>query len=185
MKNIQNRLFIITILFFVVGMIHISFSLIGILCFTIPFIQYNHYKDKVWCKYVCPRAGYFNRVISKINIGLKPPKWFNKVGFKNAVLIYFGINLFFVTMSTIMVSIGRISPIDQIRFLIMFPWPVELPQLLNFEVPLNLLHFSYRIYSMMLTSVIIGSLLGIVYRPRTWCTICPVNTLTTKSKVTE
>lgn len=180
MKNIQNQLFWITIIFFGVGMIHITFSIIGILCFTIPFILYFKYRKKLWCTSICPRAGYFNKVITKINIGLKPPRLFSKIGFKKAVVIYFGINLFFVTMSTIMVSLGRINPIEQVRFLIAFSLPIQLPQLLEISIGEPFIHLGYRLYSMMFTSVIIGSVLGIIYKPRTWCSICPVNTLTTK-----
>lgn len=178
MKNIQNQIFAVTLLFFVLGFIHISFSIVGFLCFIVPFIQYYKYKDKIWCKYVCPRAGYFNQVISKLNIGLKPPKFFSRLGVKKAVVIYFGANLFFVMMSTIMVSIGRIEPIEQIRFLILFPLPFNMPQLIDLLVMPPFTHLGYRVYSMMFSSVIIGSVLGIIYRPRTWCSICPVSTLT-------
>ena len=181
MKKIQNQLFWVTLLFFIIGMIHISFSIIGLLCFITPFIQYYLYKDKVWCKYVCPRAGYFNVIIAKINVGLKPPKLFTKIGFKKAVVIYFCINLFFITMSTIMVALGRINPIEEIRFLIAISVPLQLPQLLDLVLPGYLIHIGYRIYSMMFTSVVIGTIIGILYRPRTWCGICPVNTLTSKS----
>lgn len=180
MKNIQNQLFWITIAFFILGFIHISFALAGLICFIVPFIQYFKYKDKVWCKYVCPRAGYFRRIITKINLGKKPPKLFMKKGMKKAVVIYFGINLFFITMSTIMVSIGKIAPIEQIRFLIVAPLPFDLPQLLSLNVAEPLVHLGYRVYSMMFTSILIGSVLGIIYKPRTWCAICPVNTLTSK-----
>ncbi len=178
MKNVQNELLWITIIFFVIGMIHITFSIIGLLCFIIPFALYFKYKKNLWCKNLCPRAGYFNKVVSKVNIGLKSPKLFTKLGFKKAVVIYFGINLFFVTMSTIMVSLGRIDAIEHIRFLIVFTLPIRLPQLLDLDVVSPLVHLGYRVYSMMFTSVIIGTLLGIVYKPRTWCSICPVNTLT-------
>lgn len=180
MKGIQNRLFFLTIGFFLLGFIHITFSILGLLCFTIPFIQYARYKEQSWCKYYCPRAGYFNVIIRRINIGLKPPKVFVKLGLKKAVVIYFTLNLFFVTMSTIMVSLGRIPPIEQIRFLIVFGLPFKMPQLLSFEVIPPLTHLGYRVYSMMFTSIIIGSILGILYAPRIWCTICPVMTLTSK-----
>ena len=40
-----------------------------------------------------------------------------------------------------------------------------------------LLHFSYRIYSIMLSSLIAGSVLALLFKPRTWRAVCPVNTL--------
>ena len=179
MRNIQNQLFIVTILFFVLSLIHISLALLGLGCFIIPFIQYARYKDKVWCKYYCPRAGFLNRVISKINMGRPAPKWLTGKRIKKGVVIYFSLNLFFVFMSTLMVSLGRVAPIDQVRFLIAFSLPGTLPQVMDWMLPNPLLHFSYRIFSMMFTSTVIGSILGILYKPRTWCAVCPVSTLTT------
>lgn len=179
-RNMQDRFFVITIVFFIIGMIHVSFSLIGLLCFTLPFYYYYRYKDKIWCKYICPRAGLFSQLFNKVGLNLKRPKFIVGKRLRKAVVIYFAVNLFFITMSTIAVTVGKIQPIEQVRFLIMFPWPFDLPQLLSFPVPPPLLHFSYRIYSMMFTSTIIGLILGFLYKPRTWCIICPINTLTSK-----
>lgn len=180
--NYQDTLFFITILFFIVGMVHVSFSILGFLCFSLPFYYYIKYKDKFWCKYICPRAGLFNTIISKVNIGLKTPKIFSENWLKKVVIIYFAINLFFVTMSTTAVTFGRIQPIEQIRFLIIFRLPIILPQLFELSVPPNMIHLGYRVYSMMFTSTVIGVILGILYKPRTWCSICPINTLTTPDK---
>jgi len=38
-------------------------------------------------------------------------------------------------------------------------------------------HLGFRVYSMMFTTIIIGLLLGYLYRARTWCGICPMGTL--------
>lgn len=177
-KSYQQSLFWVTLLFFALGMIHISLSLVGLLCFTLPFYQYHKYKDKVWCKYYCPRAGMFTVLLSKISLQKPMPKWLKSPRFKKGVVIYFGVNIFFATMSTIMSSIGKMPPVDFVRFLIVFPAPFTLPQLLDWSVPVGLLHFSYRIYSMMFTSATVGLVLGMIYAPRTWCAICPIQTLT-------
>lgn len=176
--NLQNRLFLFTILFFGIGMIHISFAIIGIFCFTVPFYFYFRYKDKTWCRDICPRAGFFTRVIAKISIGLKPPKWLTGQRFRDGVVIYFGVNVFIILMSTLMVALGRVEPIAQVRFLIAFAMPFDLPQLLHFQVSDVLVHLGYRVYSMMFSSVILGVILGVLFRPRMWCGVCPVGTLT-------
>jgi len=182
MKSYRNQLFFITILFFALGFIHISLSLLGLACFMIPFVQYAMYKDKVWCKRYCPRAGYFNRVVSKINIGKPIPKWLKGSRIKKGIVIYFAINLLFATMSTLMVTLGKVDPIEQVRFMIVLGLPGSMPQVFDWSLPNNLIHVSYRVYSMMFTSTVIGSLLGLIYKPRTWCGVCPVNTLTSSSK---
>ena len=179
-KNVQNQIFFITILFFILGTLHISLALLGLICFTLPFYQYYKYKDRLWCKYYCPRAGLFNVIFGKIGLKKKIPNWIKNGKGKQMVLYYFGINLFFATMSTIMVGLGRIDPIDHVRFLILFELPFSLPQILTYAAPSAIIHLGYRIYSMMLTSTIIGSVLAYLYLPRTWCMICPIQTLTTK-----
>lgn len=178
--NYQDRLFFITILFFLIGFVHISFAIAGLICFIIPFILFAVYKDKVWCKYFCPRAGFLNKILGKISLKKELPKWLTGKRIKNIVLIYFGLNLFFIAMSTTAVSLGAIEPIEQIRFMIMFPLPVTMPQMLDLAVPAPLVHLGYRVYSVMFSSTVIGLILGFIYRPRTWCIVCPIQTLTTK-----
>lgn len=181
-KNYQNILFIYTILFFIVGVINISFAIVGLICFITPFVLYAIYKEKVWCKYFCPRAGFFNKVISKISFKRKIPKWITRKILKDAFLVYFGTNIILIIMSTIMVALGRMYPLDEVRFFILFRLPFDLPQLLDITSTNSLIHLGYRVYSLMLTSTTIGIILGIIYKPRTWCIICPVQTLTTKKK---
>jgi len=38
--------------------------------------------------------------------------------------------------------------------------------------------FSFGFYSLMLTSTLIGLVLMLFFRPRTWCTFCPMGTMT-------
>lgn len=177
--SIHDKLFFITILFFILGIINISLSIIGITCFIIPFILYIKHKNKVWCKYYCPRAGLLQKIFTNIGLKLKLPNLLKSTNIKNIIVIYFIINLLIITMSTIMVSIGRISPIEQVRFLIVFKLPISLPQFINFSIGNSFVHLGYRIYSMMFSTTIIGFILGFLFMPRTWCKICPINTLTT------
>ena len=180
--NYQNRLFFITIFMFAIGFLHISFAILGLLCFITPFILFGIYKDKIWCKYFCPRAGFLSIALSKVSLKKDLPKWLITEKMKNIVLTYFGMNLFFITMSTLMVALGKIAPIDRIRFMIVFQFPFEMPQILKFTVSDTLLHLGYRVYSVMFTSTVLGLILGFIYKPRTWCAICPVQTLTTPKK---
>ena len=38
--------------------------------------------------------------------------------------------------------------------------------------------FSFGFYSLMLSSLILGIAVMIMYKPRTWCTFCPMGTMT-------
>lgn len=172
-KNQQQLLFLFMLLFFGLAFVNIVFSLLGLVCFILPFIMLHNYKKNVWCQSYCPRGSFLSVFLSKISLNRKPSKWFIVNG-KKAFLIYICISMFFAIMSTIMVYLGRINPIDYVKFIIVFRAPFNLPQLLNLTVNPTLLHFSYRIYSIMFSSTIIAIIIGIIYYPRTWCTVCPM-----------
>lgn len=94
------------------------------------------------------------------------------------MLIYFSLNFFMILMSTFMVFMDKREPLDKIRFLIAFQLPWDIPQLLNIGLISDwAVHFSFRLYSMMFTTTTLGLLLALLYRPRTWCAICPMGTL--------
>ena len=38
--------------------------------------------------------------------------------------------------------------------------------------------FAFGFYSLMLTSTIIGLVVMVLYKPRTWCSFCPMGTMT-------
>lgn len=119
----------------------------------------------------------FNQT-AKINKGKsrKIPKILLHQDAKWMILSYFFISLIMIIMSTIKVATGA-TPLLALHYFIVIPVPFELPHLINIEAPLWTLHFRYRMYSMMMTTVTLGLILAIVYKPRTWCTVCPISTL--------
>ena len=38
--------------------------------------------------------------------------------------------------------------------------------------------FAFGLYGIMLTSLIVGVILTIIYKPRTWCVFCPMGNMT-------
>ena len=175
----KRSLYLITLSFFGLGLININLAWLGLLCFTLPFYMLFRDHKKTWCNKYCPRADLFCAAFeNKTKRNRELPKWFKGKRFKKVVLGYFVLNLLIIIMSTSMVAFAGEPAVDKIRFLIALEIPWNLPQLFNFtSVPEWILHFSYRIYSMMFTSTVIGLWLAYLYRPRTWCMICPVNTL--------
>ena len=45
-------------------------------------------------------------------------------------------------------------------------------------VPDWIAQFAFGFYSIMLTSTLIGLLVMVLFKPRTWCTFCPMGTMT-------
>ncbi|ETA80946.1 4Fe-4S binding protein [Youngiibacter fragilis] len=174
-----NYLYIITIVFFGLGFFNIIFGWLGFICLILPFVLLYKDRKKTWCQGYCPRSSLFqNAFHGKSLIKKAAPSWLTKGRTKWFVLGYFCINLFILTMSTIMVSRGVRAPLERIRFLLLFQIPWNIPQILDFgSIPGWVVHLSFRVYSMMFTTTVIGLVLAGIFKPRTWCTICPVNTI--------
>lgn len=177
--NWRDNLYIVTILFFILGFVNIIFAWLGFVCMILPFVFLAKDKKKTWCQRYCPRAGLFRKVFNGRSLtGKAAPSWLTKGRGKWIVLTYFMINLFILTMSTVMVFKGRREAMETVRFLIAFKLPWDMPQLLNIGgLPNWAIHLSYRMYSMMLTTTVIGLILAWLFLPRTWCTICPISTI--------
>ena len=180
--NLQDISFLYTIAIFGLSMVHIGFALLGLACYAGAVGFYLVNKDKTWCTKICPRASFLNKTLSKISLHKKLPKNLTHQKVKSFFVWYMSLNFFLASMSTIMVVLGRMEGLLHVRLFMAFQAPFTLPQLLSFQLPEFLTHFSYRIYSMTLSSTLIGLALGVLYAPRTWCAVCPVNTLSVVKK---
>lgn len=183
MSQIQKYSFIFTLSIFALSFIHISFALVGLICYFSPFYLFMKYQDKTFCKKYCPRASLLQTIFSKIGLHKPIPKWMSNENIKEFMIYYMGANFLFAILSTTMIFLGRMQPMAYIRLFMVIPTYIELPQLLTFAIPDYLIHYSYRILSMLLSSILIGFVLGFIYAPRTWCVICPVNTLSVPKRL--
>jgi len=146
---------------------------------TLPFILLLRNKRKTWCEGYCPRAHLYTK-LGKLTskYSHKTPRFFSKGNMKWIMLGYFGISLFFVIMTTIRVATGLMPSMNYLRMLIVFPLSKGMFQLVEFETIMPwITHLSYRFYSMMMTTTLLGLILALIYKPRTWCTIFPIATL--------
>jgi len=175
----KKYLFILTALYFLLGFINIHSAILALVCLMFPIVLLFIDRKKTWCQEYCPRASLFTACGKlKTKHPGKTPDFFINGNMKWIILAYFLMNLFFIAATTIRVSSGAVLPMNYLRFLLFIPVPFELPQLLNFEniVPW-VTHLSFRLYSMMMTTTFIGLIFGLIYKPRTWCVICPISTV--------
>ncbi len=180
LKQSKRFLALITFVYFLLPFIHIGLALAGLVCMAFPFILLYRHNRLSWCCSYCPRAQLLSSIRIRKTLPSVPEMLKKEKGAKirGMVLNYFCLNLMFILVSSVMVAAGSMAPIDRIRLFIVFELPFHIPQLLSSPVlPPVLLHLSYRIYSIMTSSLIAGIALALLYRPRTWCAVCPVNTL--------
>lgn len=60
-------------------------------------------------------------------------------------------------------------------------WTVRIPWSWTYTagiVPNWVAQFSFGFYSIMLTSMLLGLIVMVLYKPRSWCTFCPMGTMT-------
>jgi hypothetical protein len=178
LKN-HRLLFLGTLLYFALAFVNINFAMLAMLCMITPFILLFRDKRKTWCQGYCPRASLFSKTGNlPLARSRKTPASFIKGDVKWYVLMYFGMNMLIMIGTTIRVAVGSMPAMDYPRLLLFFAIRTELPQLLPTpEVWEWLIHLSYRFFSMMSTTTIFGLILSLIYKPRTWCTICPVATM--------
>lgn len=169
-----------TLSFFILGFFNIIFAWLGFFCIIMPFVFAVKDKKNSWCQGYCPRSNLFTKLFRNINLINKPtPKFLLNGKGKTVMLVYFLFNFFVIFMSTLMVVLDKREPLEKIRFLIAFKLPWNIPQLLDVGIMSDwVIHLGFRVYSMMFTTVILGLLLGLFYKPRTWCLICPMGNLT-------
>lgn len=174
-KGLLPKLFIITLTYFALGFVSILFANLALLCMALPFILLAKAKKKVWCQNYCPRASLLT-VAGKKKNWRKNPALITSGKLRRIMLWYFGLNLLFITGSTVQVALGRMEAMPYIRLFIAIEL-FSLPQLLTVQTPLFLIHLSYRFYGMMASTTILALVLSRLYRPRIWCAACPIGTL--------
>ncbi len=175
MKN-NKYLFVITLSYFLLGFVNIHFALLGFICMGIPLFILFKNKKKTWCQGYCPRASLYSTCgKATSNWSGKTPKFFISGPMKWIMLAYFLFGMVIMTISTIGVANGK-PAYEAVKFLIFIPVG-RMPQLVTVNSISWLINLSYSFYSFMLTATVLGFIMALVYKPRTWCTICPIATI--------
>ncbi|MBS7525531.1 hypothetical protein KHM83_02425 [Fusibacter paucivorans] len=178
-KNPYDYLFVGTIAFFALSIINIVFAWLGLVCMMTPFILALRSHKNLWCRSYCPRSRFFMKIMTPISLKRPIPKALRSPKTRRYIITFFCVNLMMVVLSTLNVANGSMAPMASVRFLMFIRVPFQLPQLWEITASPVVLHLSYRLYSIMFSSTIVGMLLAILYMPRSWCTICPVQTMVT------
>lgn len=77
--------FILLIVFIVVGMFDLRFTIIAGICMILPVII-SMFKGRFWCGNLCPRGNFYDNLVSKFSNNRKPPKIFKSYYFRFIIL---------------------------------------------------------------------------------------------------
>lgn len=178
-KNWYEWLWIWPVVYFSLGFVNILFAWLGMIDFLLPLFIAIFFGNKWFCNNICGRAQLFVFLSRKCGCSRQKiaPKWLSSNWFRNGFLI------FFLTMfgSIIHQSYLVFSGAADLRQAVSLLWTFQVPWRWAYQPGSGAewsAQFSYGFYSLMLTSAIIGLIVMALYRPRTWCSFCPMGSMT-------
>ena len=105
------------------------------------------------------------------------PRWMSSKWFRYGFLIFFLTMFGNMVFQTYLVGAGSSSLREAIKlfwtFRVPWGWTYTAGTVADWVA-----QFSFGFYSLMLTSLLLGLIVMVLYKPRTWCTFCPMGTMT-------
>lgn len=100
------------------------------------------------------------------------------LGFFNIVFAWLGVICFLIPL--LMAVFGGGKGIESLHQTIHLLWTFNVPWHWAYPVAIEpwKAQFAFGLYGIMLTSLIVGVILTVIYRPRTWCVFCPMGNMT-------
>lgn len=185
-KNINNNkikkwteyLWIIPIIYLALGLANILFAWLGLLCFFVPLIISLFSGTKLYCNNYCGRGQLFCLLGDKHKLSLNhdTPYFLKSKLFRYGFLIFFLAMFFNVLNVTYLVFINSTN----LKTFVTLFWRFKIPWNFAYNSITNnwISQFAFGFYSLMITSTLIGLILMIFFKPRSWCVICPMGTMT-------
>lgn len=178
-KKWYNYLWIYTPIYLILGVFNIMFAWLGMIEFLVPIFISLFGGGKLFCNKYCARGQLFDILGNKLKLSRKkaPPKFLSSPWFR------YGFLVFFMTMFGLMImtTINVFKEVHSLREFITVLWAFKIPWSFAFSgisISHGFAQFAFGMYSVMLTSSIIGFVTMLLYRPRSWCTFCPMGTMT-------
>ena len=178
-KKWYDYLWIWSILYFILGFFNILFAWLGMIDFLVPLFMALFFRNKWFCNHMCGRGQLFRLLGKNLKCSRsKPtPKWMTSRYFRYGFLVFFLCMFGNMLFQTWLVASGAQS----LREVIKLFWTFRLPWNWAYTAGTTadwIAQYSFGFYSLMLTSTIIGLIVMVLYMPRSWCTFCPMGTMT-------
>ncbi len=166
-------------MYFSLGFFNILFAWLGMIDFLLPLGFALFGGNKWFCNQLCGRG----QLCLKLGADLKcsrnkpTPSWMYSRWFRYGFLVFFLAMFGNMLFQTWLVASGASSLREAIKLF----WTFSIPWGWTYtagSVPDWVAQFSFGFYSMMLTSLLLGLIVMVLYKPRTWCASCPMETMT-------
>ena len=178
-KHWYDYLWFVTPVYLALGFFNIMFAWIGMIFFLLPLFIAIFSGNKNYCNRYCDRGQFLQLLGGRLGLSRnKPtPHWMRTKAFRYGFLIFFFAMFFQMLFVTYLVGSGASSLKEVVKLF----WTFQLPWNWAYHgtaLPVWTAQFAFGFYSMMLTSILIGLIVMVLYKPRTWCVFCPMGTTT-------
>lgn len=178
-KHWYDFLWLWSILYFILGFFNILFAWLGMIDFLLPIIITAFGGSKFFCGSLCGRGQLLNKLGCDLHCSRNrpTPRWISSKVFRYGFLAFFLAMFGNILFQTYLVAAGTHTLQEAIKLF----WTFRIPWNWAYSagtVPDWVAQFSFGFYSLMLTSTLIGLIIMVLYKPRSWCTFCPMGTMT-------
>lgn len=178
-RNWYDYLWLVSLLYLVLGFFNILFAWLGLLCFFIPLGISTFKGKKTYCNHYCGRGQLLELMGNKLKLSRKKdiPGFIKSTAFRYGFLIFFLImfaNMLFTTY-LVYTEAGSLKQVVTLLWTFKLPWQFAYQKNL---APDWVVQFAFGFYSVMVTSTVLGIITMILYKPRSWCVYCPMGTMT-------
>lgn len=178
-KKWYNYLWIWSIIYFTLGFFNILFAWLGMIDFLVPLGFALFGGNKHFCNRYCGRGQLFSKLgfSCKCSRNKPTPKWMSSKWFRYGFLVFFLTMFGVMIFNTYLVAAGAETLKEAIKLFWTFSVPWDWTYTVGL-VPDWVAQFAFGLYSLMLTSTLIGLIVMVFFKPRTWCAFCPMGTMT-------
>lgn len=178
-KHWYDYLWIVTPIYLGLGFFNILFAWLGMIFFCLPLLIAIFGGSKLYCNRYCDRGQFLSLLGGRLKLSRNrpTPRWMRSKVFRCGFLIFFFIMFFQMLFTTYLVGAGAR---DIGEFVKLF-WTFQVPWHWAYHGTLFapwVAQFAFGFYSIMLTSTLIGLIVMVLFKPRTWCVFCPMGTMT-------
>lgn len=183
MKKIEKKkrwydyFYLVSLTYFILGFFNILSAWFGVITFMVPMIMAFVGLDKFFCNHICGRGQLFHLLGKEHKFSLnKPlPRFIISKKFRYGFLIFFSITFSTMIYKTYLVASGAkdLQEIVTLFWGFHFPWDFAYYS----SVEPWVAQFAFGLYSVMFTSFLLGIIFMLIFRPRSWCVICPMGTM--------
>lgn len=176
-KHWYDYLWIVSPIYLTLGFFNIIYAWIGLIFFYLYSLR-SLKEIKCIATDIATVASFYPYSVKKLKLSRyrDTPSWMKSKAFRYAFLAFFLVmfaNMLYVTY-LVMTGVKDGGSFIKLFWTFKVPWPFAIDPTITPWVN----QFALGFYSLMLTSTLIGVIVMILYKPRTWCSFCPMGTMT-------